>query len=109
MHAARDFAARIGERVEVVLEAPVDGRRSWTGEVAGVDGEEVALTVDGQTVAFAVPAMKSAKLKPDFDALFAEAKKAEKAEKAAKKAAKASKGRRPAADGGPEADAGDEL
>ena len=106
---ARDFAARIGERVEVVLEAPVDGRRSWTGEVAGVDGEEVALTVDGQTVAFAVPAMKSAKLKPDFDALFAEAKKAEKAEKAAKKAAKASKGRRPAADGGPEADAGDEL
>ena len=56
-----------------------------------------------------MPAMKSAKLKPDFDALFAEAKKAEKADKAAKKAAKASKGRRPAADGGPEADAGDEL
>ena len=78
---ARDFAARIGERVEVVLEAPVDGRRSWTGEVAGVDGEEVALAVDGQTVVFAVPAMKSAKLKPDFDALFAEAKKAEKAKR----------------------------
>lgn len=92
----RDFEAHVGERAEVVLNSPVDGRRSWTGEIAGVEGEAVLLAVDGQTVALAVSDMKSAKVKPDFDALFAEAKKAEKD---AKRAAKASKGRKAPKDG----------
>ena len=85
---ARDFAARLGERVEVVLQEPRDGRRSWTGEVASVEGDEVRVDADGQTLAFTVSELKSAKVKPDFATIFAEAKKAEKAEKAEKKASR---------------------
>lgn len=80
---ARDFAAHVGERAEVAAREPVDGRRSWTGEIVAADDAAVTLHVDGVEYAVPLELVRQAKLKPDFDAIFAAAKKAEKAAKAA--------------------------
>ena len=77
-----DFARFVGERAEVSSVEPVDGRRSWTGEIVGADDEAVTLEVDGASFAIPFAAIKKAKLKPDYEKLMAEAKKAAKAAKA---------------------------
>ncbi len=75
---ARDFAAHLGARAEVVAREPVDGRRSWIGEILASDEGSVTLGVDGRACAIPLDLVRQARLKPDFDAIMAAAKKAEK-------------------------------
>jgi ribosome maturation factor RimP len=38
----------IGSQVELRLRMPLDGQRKWRGLLAGVEGDEVVLRVDGE-------------------------------------------------------------
>lgn len=55
-----------GERVHVETALPRDGRRRWTGTLLKVEGEGIALEVDGKTVEFGLGEIKTARLVPDF-------------------------------------------
>ncbi len=78
-----DFARFAGELVEVSTNEPVDGRKNWTGAIVSSDDEAFVLSVDGQEVRVPFSALKRAKIKPDYEKIMAEAKKAAKAAKAA--------------------------
>ena len=93
-----DFAARVGERVEVATSEPVEGRKSFTGMVASVGEGAVALDVDGAAFEIPFELVRQAKLKPDFEVIMAAAKKADK--EAAKEAKEAKKAARAAKKGG---------
>lgn len=71
-----DFARFAGEQAEVSLREKVDGRGRGTGVIEGVEGDVVTLSVDGSPWAFSVGQLKSARLKPDYAKIFAQAKEA---------------------------------
>ncbi|MBR2835601.1 MAG: ribosome maturation factor RimP [Coriobacteriales bacterium] len=77
---AKDFAAHVGERAEIRSLEAIDNRRAWTGEIVEVANDEVHIMVDGTTYAVPLGKIKSAKLKPDYDAMLAAAKKATRIE-----------------------------
>lgn len=74
-----DFERFAGERVEVSASEPVEGRRSWTGVLQGIADGTVSVEVDGAVCAIPFSAIRKAKLKPDYEKLLADAKKAAKA------------------------------
>lgn len=76
---AADFERFAGETVEFEARTAIEGRRSWTGELKGLAEGNVLIDVDGQEFALPLDNMKRCHIKPDFDALFAAAKKAAKA------------------------------
>lgn len=76
-----DFARFAGERAEVVAVEPVDDRRSWVGTIVEASDEAVTIEVDGTAYAVPFSVIKKAKLKPDYEKLLADAKKAAKAAK----------------------------
>ena len=76
-----DFARFVGERAEITSVEPVDDRRSWTGTLVGTDDVAVTIEVDGASYAVPFAMIKKAKLKPDYEQLLADAKKAAKAAK----------------------------
>lgn len=75
---ACDFARFAGERAEVVTREPVENRRNFTGTIVSAGEEAVVIEVDGTAYEVALGLVKTAKLKPDFDKIFAAAKKAAK-------------------------------
>ena len=75
---ACDFARFAGERAELVTRDALDGRRNFTGAIVRADGEAVVVAIDGTEYTVPLDQVKSAKLKPDFDKIFAAAKKAAK-------------------------------
>lgn len=56
---ARDFKRFAGEKAKITTKLPVDGRRNFTGELQGMDGDNVLIEVDGEV--FALPVTKLAK------------------------------------------------
>ncbi|MBS5449808.1 MAG: ribosome maturation factor RimP [Coriobacteriia bacterium] len=74
----RDFARFIGERAEVRASHPVEDRTKGTGVIAAVEDGVVTLSVDGAEWHIPVSDVSRAQLKPDFDKVFAAAKKAAK-------------------------------
>lgn len=74
----RDFARFAGERVEVSLTAMVAGRMKGTGVLLGAADGQATVDLDGQEWTFGVDQVKSARIKPDFAAVFAQAAKREK-------------------------------
>lgn len=70
---ARDFERFMGEEAEATLLEAVDGRKKGSGSITGVDGSAITLTVDGKVWSFDLAQLKSARLKPDYAALFAAA------------------------------------
>lgn len=76
-----DFAAFAGERAELSLSQEVAGARSLTGVIVGAQGDAVVLDAEGGRVEVPLSQVRRARLKPDFDAIMAAAKKAAKAAK----------------------------
>lgn len=62
----RDFERFAGERVSLAL-APGEGRRRFTGELVGIDGDAVTLDCDGERVAVAYDDIRKCTIKPDYD------------------------------------------
>jgi len=56
----------LGRSIDVTLNAPVDGRKRFTGELSRVEGETMTLTVEGKSETFAWDQIKKAKLVHDF-------------------------------------------
>jgi ribosome maturation factor RimP len=55
----RDFERFKGSQAKIVMKLPVDGRRNFTGTLAGMDGDEILVEVDGEV--YALPLAKLAK------------------------------------------------
>ena len=60
------FTRFLGARVEVELAAPRDGRRRYTGRLAGADGGGMELTVDGTQVLLNYAEVFRARLVPEW-------------------------------------------
>jgi ribosome maturation factor RimP len=60
------FERYAGQRVEIELAAPRDGRRRFTGRLAQVDAAGIELTVDGATVPLAFADIFRARLVPEW-------------------------------------------
>jgi len=69
---AAHFARFVGENAKVMMAVPIDGRRRFTGLIAGVDDGRVVLEVDGERHALEVADIQRAHLAPDMDALLAQ-------------------------------------
>lgn len=61
----RDFARFAGQTVTASL-VPGEGRRRYTGTLLGIEGETVALEVDGERVELALGDIRKCTIKPDF-------------------------------------------
>ncbi len=61
------FQRFAGEVAVLTTKAPVDGRSKWTGKLAGMEGEDVLLEVDGLTEHIAIGEIKRARLKGSID------------------------------------------
>ncbi|MBQ7161490.1 MAG: ribosome maturation factor RimP [Clostridia bacterium] len=59
------FAACIGEKVEVRLFAPLDGRKSYTGILVSYENDEIKLDDSGRE--YVIPRGKASKIKTVFD------------------------------------------
>jgi ribosome maturation factor RimP len=60
-----DFARFAGQEATVRLKLPREGRRRFEGRIAGVEGEEVVLEVEGGRQRFAIGDIDRARLVPD--------------------------------------------
>ena len=63
----RDFERFAGETVQLSL-VPGEGRRRYTGTLLGIEGETVALEVDGERVELPFDDIRKCTIKPDFPA-----------------------------------------
>lgn len=61
-----DFARFAGQRASVKLKLPRDGRRRFEGRLAGVEGGEVALEVEGGSIRIAFGDIDRARLVPEI-------------------------------------------
>jgi ribosome maturation factor RimP len=68
------FARFCGEKVELSLIAPVAGRRRLQGVIRAVDGDRVAVEVDGVEMEIEHGDVQKARLVPDWAKLMAESK-----------------------------------
>lgn len=62
----RDFQRFSGQTVNISTFAPVEGRKKFTGRLAGVEGESVLLEEGGGKTAIPLDQVASAKLHVDF-------------------------------------------
>lgn len=56
-----------GHHVALKLRAPFDGRRKFQGLLAGVEGDEILLQMDGEEYCFPIEGIDSAQIVPQFD------------------------------------------
>lgn len=56
---ARDFERFAGEQAKITTKLPINGRRNFTGQLQGMDGDNILIEVDGEV--FALPVTKLAK------------------------------------------------
>jgi ribosome maturation factor RimP len=64
---AADFQRFAGQRAEVRLMAPMEGRRQFTGTIETADGDAATLDVDGTRVRLPYDTMSRARLRVDID------------------------------------------
>ena len=55
-----------GQRARIKLAAKLEGRRVFEGPIIAVEGDRVLLMVEGETQAFDLAAIESARLVPEF-------------------------------------------
>ena len=60
------FARYAGNVVAVKLRLPFDGRRKFQGLLAGVEGDEVLLQIDGEEYCFPIEGIDQARVVPQF-------------------------------------------
>ena len=63
----RDFERFAGQTVQLTTTA-TEGRRKFTGELGGIEGDVVRITCDGETHEIPFETVKTCKIKPSFDA-----------------------------------------
>ncbi|EGR2118202.1 ribosome maturation factor RimP [Vibrio cholerae] len=63
---AAHYEQFIGHEVSIVLKMAVGNRRKWKGVIQSIDGETVAVMVDGQEEYFALSNISKANLIPKF-------------------------------------------
>ena len=63
----RDFERFAGQTVQLTTKA-TEGRRKFTGELLGLEGDTVRLSCDGETFEIAFDEVKTCKIKPNSDA-----------------------------------------
>jgi len=73
----KDFTAYAGFEAKVETRLPVAGRRRFRGELGGLAGDAVVMTVDGANVQIPLSAIGAAKLVMTDELIEASAKKAE--------------------------------
>jgi ribosome maturation factor RimP len=61
-----DFTRFAGQTVNLKVEV-AEKRKSWTGELVGMEGDDVVLTVDGEPVTVAFETIQKARLKGVVD------------------------------------------
>ncbi|TFH85711.1 ribosome maturation factor RimP [Billgrantia azerbaijanica] len=61
------FARFRGHRVALKLRVPFEGRRKFQGLLAGVEGDEVLLQLDGEEYCFPIDTIDQARVVPTFD------------------------------------------
>jgi len=61
-----DFARFVGQTVNLKVQG-AEKRKSWTGELVGIEGDDVVLTVDGERVAIPYETIQKARLKGVVD------------------------------------------
>lgn len=64
---ARDFERFAGETIQLSTKAK-EGRHKYTGELLGLEDGAVRISCDGETFTIAFDEVKSAKIKPNYDA-----------------------------------------
>lgn len=63
----RDFERFVGRKVRVTLREPVENRRQWEGNLAGLSGDVVTLEpTPGQSIRFALHQVEKANLRFDW-------------------------------------------
>ena len=60
------FARVTGERVQVEMNVPVNGRKRFTGRLERVDEDDLILEMQGSTVSLPIDAIHKARVTPDF-------------------------------------------
>ncbi|WP_148252540.1 ribosome maturation factor RimP [Aidingimonas lacisalsi] len=61
------FARYEGHVAALKLRTPFDGRRKFQGLLAGVEGDEVLLQLDGEEYCFPIESIDQARVVPQFD------------------------------------------
>lgn len=61
------FAAQLGRRITLRTVQPVEGRRSWQGELVGADAESVEVVAAGRRARIALSNVARANLQYEFD------------------------------------------
>ena len=61
------FTRYQGHHVALKLRVAFDGRRKYQGLLAGVEGDEVLLQLDGEEFCFPIESIDSAHIAPQFD------------------------------------------
>lgn len=64
-----DFVRFAGERAQIRLHAPLEGRKRFTGLLGGLEGDVLKLEVDGVALAFPLHEVESARLAPELEGL----------------------------------------
>ncbi|TDB39106.1 MAG: ribosome maturation factor RimP [Actinobacteria bacterium] len=59
----------IGENATVKTTQPIDGRKTFTGRIDGMDGDDIVLATDSTTYRIPLDAVKKANLKVDFGSI----------------------------------------
>ncbi|MFA6033101.1 MAG: ribosome maturation factor RimP [Myxococcota bacterium] len=62
-----DFDRFAGSKVKIKCDAPVNGRKMFTGILKGMDGDCVAVDVDGTVFKLPIDLIEKANLKHDWD------------------------------------------
>ncbi|WP_110597717.1 MULTISPECIES: ribosome maturation factor RimP [Salinicola] len=61
------FSRFSGHVVQLKLRTAFDGRRKFQGRLAGIDGDEVLLHIDGEEYCFPIESIDQARVVPQFD------------------------------------------
>lgn len=66
LRTAAHFARYIGERAQVEMTLPVNGRRKFLGKLLALNGNELSLEQDGAPVLLPLSGVSKARLAPEF-------------------------------------------
>jgi len=78
---ADQYAGAVGERVDVRLSFPFEGRKRFVGLLAGVEDGCAVIRIDADEFLLPLESVQKAQVVPDFAAITRAAKQAEKANK----------------------------
>jgi ribosome maturation factor RimP len=66
LRSAAHFSRYAGERAQVEMVLPVNGRRKFLGKIVSVTGDDLTLDQDGAPVSLSIHGVSKARLAPEF-------------------------------------------